>query len=738
LVAAEQQRQAALARQQEALRAAAAQRAAAEQAKAAATIGKPRAAPPAGFGAQGRNEPGFVYGPRMLLGSILSPVEQMFEGKGPIVDAAKSVIAPAQKATAPVWKAAFSTPASREAEAKEAARVQSKQVPANSQAARPSQTSQQPEVAPWRPFAAFQTGSPGQMPGAPRDGGSRLHAANAQDFSGMKVGTPIPAPPMGARLIGSGSGGNAGNWGKWQLPDGSSMRVMHLTEKPTQETVGPGQPLAFIGNSGNASTRNTPYGVAHVETWDAKGKPVAPTAFFGHGGAGGAQAGGQPGPAVSAFMGAVNSVGGFPQAPQMDYSGVDAHQQLLGKAMENIAADQTFTYKPPEYPTRPEPKPFQDINYEKSDAAFAAAAPKNPFGDTPEEQDKQQLKMRRASYWSGLGQAFANFRDGQGLGSLLANAGGAMLAGSMQGSERVREKLEEFDKLQSQFKMHEANRETSKATNTANLINQNLTQQNQYAKELWADNRAELAKFEPVFENGRARIAHKNDDGTTTVVSKLIDPSQFNPILDQMGLTAERKSGIRNSAAQNEYEQRYKEFQMMVPLAFQDAMSKGDVDGAMNLANLGASGVVNELVKGQTWRQEVEKLPDGARRAAELNFKAWQAAGLTVDEETGEPVMGQSITQQQKDDHDSYLRSNLVQQFLETKQMYRLLGGGVEQVYTDQPGMPKTGKRFDLQPDTDVVATILGNRAEERQVTRRSSRKLPFGGSESMTVKGGY
>lgn len=727
---AEVERQRRLAAEQEAIRQQVAARDAAERLKAQA-IGRgglPQAAPLQ----QGGNEWDIAF-------KVRNALAKPFEAFNAFVEAPARIPAFSQQgvdSTRATYKNLTTTPNERKAAAAQ---------PKPKAAAKPAAFQQQgaaqaPQQAAWAPFQGFQTGAPGQMPGAPRDGGSRLHAANAQDFSGMKVGTPVPAPPMGARLIGSGSGGNSGNWGKWQLPDGSSMRLMHLVNKPTEETVGPGQPMAFLGNTGNASTRGTDRAVAHVETWDKSGKPIAPTAFFNASGGGGQSAagGGSAGPAVTAFRGAVDSVGGLPASPQLSTAGVDAHMQLQGKMLDNILRDQTHTYTPPDYPDRPEPKPFQDVNYEKADALFAAGAPKNPFGDTPEEQEKQQLKMRRASYWAGLGQAFMSFRDGQGIGSLLANAGGAMLAGSMAGSEKVREKLEEHDRLMSQYNLQSASREGAKASNTANLINSNITQQNQYAKELWADQRSELAKFEPVYENGRVRMLVKNNDGTVTSTSKLLDLSQTNQVLDSMGLSFERKAGIQNEQSMLDYQSKLNEFKMIIPFAFQDAISKGDMTSAGNLAQLGASAVANELVEGNQWEKVLAQVPQGDQRVAKLNYDAWNTVGgVIVNPETGQPEPGQSITNDQQQRHDAYIRSNLVQQFMETKQMFRLLGGPTEEVYTDQgPKMPRTGVRSTKAPDTDVVATILGNREAERQVTRRSSQKLPFGGSESTTIKG--
>ena len=549
----------------------------------------------------------------------------------------------------------------------------------------------------------------------------------------MKVGTPIVAPPMGAKLIGSGAGGNAGNWGKWQLPDGSAMRVMHLTERPTAEVVGPGQPLAFIGNTGNASTKGTDRGVAHVETWDKSGKPVAPAAFFGQANAG---AGPQMGPNQARMQGAIAAAGGMPVAPGPDMAGVNKHLQMLEQQKANIEKPYEFTYTPPDYPDRPAPEALKDIDYTKADAAFAAGAPKNPFGTTPEEQEKGQLKMRRASYWAGLGQAFASFKDGQGLGSLLANAGGSMLSGAMQGDERVRAKMEEFDKNMANYKLQEGSRETTKATNTANLVNQNINANNRHAELTWMDKKQDLAKLDVQFTpDGRAVVGKDNPDGTRTFTSTMVNPAAVNGILEQIGLTHERASALKTRSQELEYQGELSMFKMMLPAAFADAMQSGDTKTAAETALTAAHVAAFEIVDGNTWRQVVSGLPNGDQVVAKLNNDAWTSVGIQTDQETGEPIFGQSPTKQQSDDYKNYIQNSIVNTFMETGNIYRLIGGPTKEVYTDQEGMPDTGVRSTKAPDPSVTSAIFGNRARDTTVTRRSSQKLPFGGSTSTTVK---
>jgi len=456
-----------------------------------------------------------------------------------------------------------------------------------------------------------------------------------------------------------------------------------------------------------------------------------PQAFFGGGGGGP-----QVGPNQTRMEGAIAAAGGIPQIPGADYSGVDKHLQLQQQALENVQKPFEFTYKPPEYPDRPAPEQLQDVNYASSDAAFAAGAPKNPFGGSPEEQEKQKLKMRRASYWAGLGQAFASFKDGQGLGSLLANAGGAMLSGAMQGDENVRAKMEAFDKSMSQYKLAESSRDQTKATNTANLVNQNIQNNNQHAALKWADEMKEQQKLDVQFTpDGRAMVGEKLPDGQIRYKSTMINPAAVNGILDQIGATHERRSAITNRQQELEYEGELSTFKMLLPAAYADAMQQGDVKTAAEAQMLAAHVAAFEITDGNTWRQVVEALPNGKATAAKMNYDAWQSVGVMADEETGDPVFGQSPTSEQTKGYRNFIQNNLVQTFMETGNIHRLIGGPTREVYTDQPGMPGTGVHSYKAPDSGVTGAIYGNAVRDRQVSRRSTTKLPFGGSESTTVK---
>src|SRR4029078_10262460 len=123
----------------------------------------------------------------------------------------------------------------------------------------------------------------------------------------------------------------------------------------------------------------------------------------------------------------------------------------------------------------------------------------------------------------------------------------------------------------------------------------------------------------------------------------------------------------------------------------------------------------HELVDGNTWRQVVEKLPNGQQVAAKLNFDAWNSVGIQADEKNGEPIFGQSPTAEQTKKRDSFIQNNLVPLFAESGHLYDLVGGWTKEVYTDQPGMPGTGHRYFKSADPIVGISAQGNQLRDQR-----------------------
>ena len=115
-------------------------------------------------------------------------------------------------------------------------------------------------------------------PGAPRDGGRRVHAGwdimpTTQD-RGWRPNQPfrIERPRNGPRQ---------GLTADVVMEDGTRITVMHLQELPQAGSYPAGALAAVAGNTGNARTTPPHF---HTEARDAQGRPIDPRGYFGIGG----------------------------------------------------------------------------------------------------------------------------------------------------------------------------------------------------------------------------------------------------------------------------------------------------------------------------------------------------------------------------------------------------------------------------------------------------------------------
>jgi len=730
--AAEQARILAFQQQQVAARQQAAALAAAEQQKARAFQQRPVApnmAPARAVG-QGRFELDPIYDARKFLtNDVILPIADATVGQGPIAEAFGGAVNKARDLTSGI----FASPYTREREAAAVPKAAASVVaPAPKPSTQPR--SEAPGPALWSPFAGYQTVEGGE-PGAPRDGGARQH--RGRDYAGMKVGTPIMAPPMGAELVGSGSDRTSGNWGKWRMPDGSVMSVAHLVNQPTESVVGPGKPLAFLGNTGNAKVRDPRNAVAHVRTWDAKGREIDPAQAFGGGQGGGQMAGGGGGaqgdlPQTRAVR---DTIAGFlPNVPAPDERGFNIMNAAIGEAAKRATQPFSYSYATPERPELPEPGLAVQPNYAPADAAFAAGKPVNPFGTTAEEQEKNKLKMRRASYFSGLASGLANFRDGTGIGQLLANMGGAALQGRFQGDENVRSKMEEFDTNMSKYNLAMANREEGKAKDFANIANDNIRTTNRYNEQKYTVAMQEFDEMRPQLDE-QGRLTTTNVDpatGQTTVHKTVVDPTTISKYLLMHGENEVRRSAGRTEAEQLEYRAQAALADSLIPMAIAEATKVGDWEKRDNLVLYAGTQAAYKLVQQGTWGQAMSEVPGGAEQAAAMDRDAWQAAGVQLDPKTGAPsALYGKPTERQQELHDNYVASNLVGFFLDSQHMSNLVGGMVQDILpgTEReaggPRLPRGAPKYRYKGASPTVQQSI--QAFDAAHTKRTSRETAKG-----------
>lgn len=196
-------------------------------------------------------------------------------------------------------------------------------------------------------------------------------------------------------------------------------------------------------------------------------------------------------PSVLQRMGALaNNFGapapGFNAAP---YQNAMAAQDEAAKLLSTPFSAQ-MNYQP--LPDRPKPTELQAPDFSAGNAAFEQIRPTNPFDDP-----REVGRIQRRGYFKGIGQAMASLSGGEGIGTLLMRLGSGALMGRAAGDDQVEAKQEEFDREMRAFNLALANRSDQQAVTSANILNQNIAQRNQYAEAIWQDNVQQIQKFQP-------------------------------------------------------------------------------------------------------------------------------------------------------------------------------------------------------------------------------------------------
>ena len=113
-------------------------------------------------------------------------------------------------------------------------------------------------------------------PGAPRDGGARVH----QGWDIAPRGSPEWRPEQGFRIERPRNGRRSGLTADVVLDDGTRLTLMHLRELPRPGRYPAGAIAGIAGNTGNARTTPTHF---HVEGRDSRGNRIDPRRYFGLG-----------------------------------------------------------------------------------------------------------------------------------------------------------------------------------------------------------------------------------------------------------------------------------------------------------------------------------------------------------------------------------------------------------------------------------------------------------------------
>lgn len=421
---------------------------------------------------------------------------------------------------------------------------------------------------------------------------------------------------------------------------------------------------------------------------------------------------------LGAFQQAAGAVGLNQPMPAFDASGYKRADQLLSGAQQAEMKPFSATYQEQPLPQLPAPTPLQAPDYSAGDAAFAKATPKNPFGGTPEEQAAGQLKLRRSDYFSGMAQALGSidWSHGVGLGELFAKIGAGALMGAKAGDEEVRKRMDKFDGAMQEYQMAVANRDDGKAREQINIANQNVGQLNQYKRDLWTIETKKIEQDQPQVVNGVLVTKTKQLDGTTRETHTPLDPAR-----QTAALFARANNGIAAANAHNEYDwQTYRANREMagaaLPYAMADANAQGNTHGRDGIFAVGLSEASIAATETGQWENLYNRyMPNGSARAAQVKQEAIQSAGVAP---------GTNPTKEQSDQINSYVSSQLMQDFVNSGKSWVLVGGPTV--------APSTGKHYVKPPADEVLTSVANQRGRDQRISRSTNAK----GQTSTTVSG--
>lgn len=241
------------------------------------------------------------------------------------------------------------------------------------------------------------------------------------------------------------------------------------------------------------------------------------------------------------LMGAAQNFGASP--PPFNDAGYDQAMALTQQAGQLAQQPTTVEYQELPRPERAAPTPFAAPDTSAGDAAFAAAAPQSPW-DEPGER----AKTVRQHYFKGMAQALAtmNWSSGPGLGELFARVGAGALMGRIAGDEFVTQKEEQFDAQMRQYNLALASRNDAKATQIANVANQNTEQLNRYNDQTFSDRLQEWARKNPRIEGGNLLTYDMKNGKTQVTITPIGQAAAVNSLLNQAQIAMRRGEALNS------------------------------------------------------------------------------------------------------------------------------------------------------------------------------------------------
>lgn len=250
-------------------------------------------------------------------------------------------------------------------------------------------------------------------------------------------------------------------------------------------------------------------------------------------------------------------------------------------------------------PERPKPTELAAPDFAAGNAAFEAARPVNPFNDP-----KEKVRVQRQQYFKGIGQAMASLSGGEGIGTMLMKIGAGALMGRGRGDEMIDAKEEEFERNMQQFNLALASRNDQQAVTSANILNQNIAQRNQYAEAVWQDNIQQINKFQPQVQ-GNNVVSFTPDPSDPNKKTMTVTPLgygiQAEAILNksQIGL---QMGQAEAAAGQFAYQSQQATSRTALGIATQFAVQQGNGQAAQEGYLTEAANRARATVRAGNWR----------------------------------------------------------------------------------------------------------------------------------------
>lgn len=181
---------------------------------------------------------------------------------------------------------------------------------------------------------------------------------------------------------------------------------------------------------------------------------------------------------VPEVMARIGNLAGQWGAPPPDFSaaaqGFQQFNANVGQAEQAAMTPFSATVNQGPAPASPDGKDFVTPDFSAGDKAFTDSAPKQPF------EDETPGKLLRRNLLAGMAEAMMTIPGGRpvGFGEMLLKLGSGAMLGRVRGEEAIQQRQDKYDHLMQQYNQALAQRNDSKAQQTAQILNQNIAADN--------------------------------------------------------------------------------------------------------------------------------------------------------------------------------------------------------------------------------------------------------------------